>query len=349
LKYKDYYEVLGVAKNAAEKDIKSAYRKLAKKWHPDANPTNKAKAEERFKEISEAYEVLGDSDKRKKYDALGSNWEQAARQAEAQQRYRSAQGAQGAQGAHGGGFGGGDPFGNASPGGASGFSDFFDSFFSGAGGGAGRRGATPSYAARGGDLETAVDITLGEAFTGGAKSVSLQIEDNCPRCGGTGLQNQQICPQCHGTGRTITPKRFDVTIPKGVRDGQRIRLAGQGSRGTAGGPSGDLFLDVRIKADTTYERKGDDLYVDVPVSIYDLVLGADIRVPTMTGDVTVTVPPGTQSSKMLRLGGKGMPKSRTGGNGDQYVRLLGLLPTNLTDRERELYAELATLREHAKP
>ncbi len=339
MKYKDYYQVLGVAKNVAEKDIKSAYRKLAKKWHPDSNPDNKVKAEEKFKEISEAYEVLGDSEKRKKYDALGSNWEQAARQAEAQQRYRSAQT----------GPSGGDPFGNAGYGAGaasggnasgSGFSDFFDSFFSGAG----RRGGASSYAARGGDLETAIDITLGEAYAGGPKSVSLQIEDNCSRCGGTGVLNAQICPQCHGTGRLITPKKFDVTIPKGVRDGQRIRLAGQGSRGTGGGPNGDLYLDVRVKADGTYERKGDDLYVDVPISIYDLVLGADVRVPTMTGDVTVTVPPGTQSSKMLRLGGKGMPKVRTGGNGDQYVRLLGLLPTNLTERERELYAELAALR-----
>lgn len=345
MKYKDYYDVLGVPKSAAEKDIKSAYRKLAKKWHPDSNPSNKAAAEERFKEISEAYEVVGDSEKRKKYDALGSNWEEAARQAEAQKRYRSAQGAPGAGG------GNGDPFGGAGYGqaGPSGFSDFFESFFSGAAPGAGRRGQQYAAPARGGDLETTIDITLGEAFAGGPKSVSLQIEDNCARCNGTGVLNQSICPQCHGTGRTIASKKFDVQIPKGVRDGQRIRLAGQGSRGTHGGPSGDLFLVVTIKSDTTYERKGDDLYVDVPVSIYDLVLGADIRVPTMTGDVTVTVPPGTQSSKMLRLGGKGMPKIRAGGNGDQYVRLLGLLPTNLTERERELYAELAALRANHTP
>ena len=344
MKYKDYYEVLGVAKTVAGKDIKSAYRKLAKKWHPDSNLTNKIAAEEKFKEISEAYEVLGDSEKRKKYDALGSNWEQAAQQADAQARYRSA------QTGPSGNVGGSDPFGNGAYAGQSGFSDFFDSFFSGAAApsGGGRRTATPSYAARGGDLETSVDITLAEAFAGGNKSVSLQIEDNCPRCNGTGVLGGQICPQCHGTGRVISNKKFDVTIPKGVRDGQRIRLAGQGSRGTAGGPSGDLYLDVRVKADTTYERKGDDLYVDVPVSIYDLVLGSEIRVPTMSGDVTVTVPPGTQSSKMLRLGGKGMPKVRSGGNGDQYVRLLGLLPTDLTERERELYAELAALRPNGK-
>jgi len=341
LKYKDYYEVLGVPKGAAEKDIKSAYRKLARKWHPDANPTSTKQAEERFKEISEAYEVIGDPEKRKKYDALGSNWEQAQAQAEAQRRYREAQAAQGAQ--YRTAAGGGDPFGGASVGGGnSGFSDFFDSFFSGGGSAPGRRGA--SFAQRGTDLDASVEISLADAFAGGSKSVSLQIEDACPRCKGAGVLNNNICPQCHGTGRTIAAKKFDVTIPKGVRDGQRIRLLGQGGRGTSGGPNGDLFLDVEITSDATYERKGDDLYVDLPVSVYDLVLGASVRVPTMTGDVTVTIPSGTQSNKLLRLGGKGMPRVRGGGSGDQYVRLIGMLPTDLTDRERELYTELARLR-----
>ncbi len=343
MKYKDYYEVLGVAKDSAEKDVKSAYRKLARKWHPDANPTNAKQAEERFKEISEAYEVVGDPEKRKKYDALGSNWEQAQAQAEAQRRYREAQAAQGAQ--YRTAASGGDPSGGANASGASGFSDFFDSFFSGGGGGGGvpgRRGA--SFAQRGTDLDASVEISLADAFAGGSKSVSLQIEDACPRCKGAGVLNNSICPQCHGTGRTIAAKKFDVTIPKGVRDGQRIRLAGQGGRGTSGGPSGDLFLDVEIAPDATYERKGDDLYVDLPVSVYDLVLGASVRVPTMTGDVTMTIPSGTQSNKLLRLGGKGMPRVRGGGAGDQYVRLIGMLPTDLTDRERELYTELARLR-----
>jgi DnaJ-class molecular chaperone len=334
LNYKDYYSILGVPKNAAEKDIKSAYRKLARKWHPDANPTNAKAAEERFKEISEAYEVLGDSEKRKKYDALGSDWARAQQQAETQRRYRSAQTAS-------------DPFagfsGAGGEGGPSGFSDFFDLFFSGVGrrGGA---GASAPFARRGGDLETAVDVTLGEAYAGGTKTVTLQIEDACPRCDGTGVQSGQICPQCHGTGRLIQKKKFDVTIPKGVRDGQRIRLAGQGSRGTAGGPNGDLLLAVRVLPDRTFERKGDDLYLDLPVSIYDLVLGAEVRVPTLSGDVTVSIPPETQSGKMLRLGGRGMPKVKGGGSGDLYVRLIGQLPTKLTERERELFDELASLR-----
>ncbi len=339
MNYKDYYKVLGVSKTAAEKDIKSAYRKLARKWHPDANPTNQKEAEEKFKEISEAYEVLGDAEKRRKYDALGSDWENAERQADAQRRYRSQQAASGAQS---------DPFAGAQfsngAGGPSGFSDFFDSFFSGVG----KRGAPGAqrspYAERGGDLETEIDLTLAEAFAGGPKSVTLQIEDNCPRCNGTGIFNNTICPQCHGTGRVIANKKFDVSVPKGVRDGQRIRLAGQGSRGAGGGPNGDLYLVVRLKADARFERKGDDLYVDVTVDIYDLVLGSEARVPTMTGDVTVTIPAGTQNNKLLRLTGKGMPKVRGSGNGDEYVRLIGKLPTQLSERERELFEELAALR-----
>ena len=344
MNYKDYYELLGVPKTAAAKDIKSAYRKLAKKLHPDANPNNPKAAEERFKEISEAYEVLGDAEKRKKYDALGSDWAQAAQQAEAQRRYRSAQDRSGA----------GDPFAGAggfssSDGAPSGFSDFFDAFFSGIG----QRGGTTTRAAtfsqRGGDLETSIDLTLQEAYAGGSKSISLQIEENCPRCGGSGLVNNQICPQCHGTGRILQTKRFDVTIPRGIRDGQRIRLAGQGGRGAGGGPNGDLLLIAQIGPDPVFERKGDDLYVDRQVPIYDLVLGAELRVPTMTGDVTMTIPPGTQSGKMLRLTGKGMPKVRGGGYGDEYVRLTGMLPTNLSDRERELFAELAALRKVGAP
>jgi DnaJ-class molecular chaperone len=336
--YKDYYAVLGVPKTAAAKDIKSAYRKLARKWHPDANPNDTKKAEEKFKEISEAYEVLGDAEKRQKYDALGSDWSRAAQQADAQRRYRSSQEPAGS------------PFGNASfsnDAGPSGFSDFFDLFFSGIG----RRpqaGPTAGFSQRGSDLETSLDLTLGEAYAGGSKSISLQIEENCPSCGGTGILNQQICPQCHGTGRLLQNKRFDITVPKGVRDGQRIRLAGQGGRGIGGGANGDLYLVAHIRPDSTYERKGDDLYVDLPIPFYDLVLGAEVSVPTMTGPVTMTVPPETQNNKMLRLTGKGMPKVRGGKSGDQYVRLIGMLPADLSERERKLYRELATLRNGAQ-
>jgi DnaJ-class molecular chaperone len=337
--YKDYYKVLGVPKTAAEKDIKSAYRKLAKKWHPDANPTNQKQAEEKFKEFSEAYEVLGDSEKRRKYDALGNDWANAEQQAEAQRRYRSQAGGQQT-----------DPFagmnaGAGQNGGAAGFSDFFDLFFSGVGR---RGGSAPGvqrspYAERGGDLETEIDLALSEAYLGGSKAVTLQIEDNCPRCNGQGVANNAICPQCHGTGRLLQTKKFDVSIPRGVKDGQRIRLASQGSHGLGGGPNGDLFIVVHVKNDPKFDRRGDDLYVDASVEIYDLVLGGEVRVPTMSGDVTVTIPAATQNNKLMRLGGKGMPKIK-GGFGDLYVRLIGRLPTTLSDRERELYEELASLR-----
>jgi DnaJ-class molecular chaperone len=331
LNYKDYYEVLGVSKNAAEKDVKSAYRKLARKWHPDANPNDQKAAEEKFKEITEAYEVLGDPEKRRKYDALGSDWAQAAQQAEAQRRHRSAQG-----------INVNDLFGQSMGHGESGFSDFFEAFFSGIGK---RPGAGPaSFSQRGGDLETTIDLSLPEAYAGGEKSISLQIEEPCPRCNGSGVLSGSICAQCHGTGRLIQTKRFDISIPKGVREGQRIRLAGQGSPGVGGGQNGDLYLIAHIEPDKTYERKGDDLYIDLPVSVYDLVLGGEVRVPTLTGDVTMTIPPETQNNRMLRLAGKGMPKVKSGGFGDQYVRLLGMLPTELSDKERKLFRELAAMR-----
>jgi DnaJ-class molecular chaperone len=338
--YKDYYSILGVPKSAAEKDVKSAYRKLARKWHPDANRDNQHAAEEKFKDIQEAYEVLGDAEKRRKYDALGSDWQRAAREADQQRSYRHAQAAD---------FGGFSGFGNAggpgAAGGASGFSDFFDMFFSGIGRQrtAGAPGFSPSQQ-RGEDLESTIELTLPEAFEGGKKSVALQVEDSCPRCHGSGTDRNRICAQCHGTGRVRETKRFDVTIPRGVRDGQRIRLAGQGATGPAGGPRGDLYLVVHLNGDDRYERKGDDLYLDLPVSIYELILGGEVRVPTMTGDVTMTIPAGTQNNKMLRLSGKGMPKLKDGGYGDEYVRLIGQLPTNLTDKEQKLFRELSGIR-----
>jgi DnaJ-class molecular chaperone len=334
--YKDYYETLGVAKSATQKDIKSAYRKLARKWHPDANPTNQAAAEEKFKEIQEAYEVLGDNEKRSKYDALGSDWQRAAQQAEAQRRYRASQAE---PGVNFGGFGGSANAGH----GPSGFSDFFEEFFSGIGR---RPGTARGFAQRGGDLETSIELSLAEAYAGGTKPVSLRIEDTCGICDGTGVDRgtQQICPVCHGTGRTVNSKRFDVTIPKGIREGQRIRLGGQGSRGTGGGPNGDLFLVVHFLEDARYQRKGDDVYLDWPVNVYDLVLGGEVTVPTMAGDVTMTIKPGTQNNQLLRLTGKGMPRPKGGGNGDQYVRLLGLLPTKLSDEETQLFRRLAALR-----
>jgi DnaJ-class molecular chaperone len=336
MNFKDYYAILGVPKNAAEKDIKSAYRKLARKWHPDANPKSPKEAEEKFKEISEAYEVLGDPEKRKKYDVLGPNWQQASHQAEQQRRYRTSTNPQDFD----------FDFGEAGAGGPSGFSDFFDMFFSGIG----RRptAQSPGFARRGQDLETTIDLGLRDVYDGGSKSVALQIEDLCPRCHGTGTESGHLCTQCHGTGRVLIHRRFEVTIPKGIGDGQRIRLAGQGGAGINGGPNGDLYLIVKLHDDPTYKRKGDDLYVDLPVSIYDLALGGEVHVPTLSGQVAMTIPAGTQNNRLLRLSGRGMPRVKGKGAGDQYVRLIGQLPANLSDKETKLFKELATLR-NGKP
>ncbi len=335
MNFKDYYAILGVPKSAAQKDIKSAYRKLARKWHPDANPKNPKEAEEKFKELSEAYEVLGDPEKRKKYDVLGPNWQQAAQQAEQQRRYRTNVNGQDFEFDFGEG-------GAGAPGGPSGFSDFFDMFFSGIG----RRptAQSPGFARRGQDLETTIDLGLRDVYDGGSKSVSLQIEDLCPRCHGTGTESGRLCPQCHGTGHVLIHRRFEVTIPKGIGDGQRIRLAGQGGAGISGGPNGDLYLVVKLNDDPTYKRKGDDLYVDLPVSFYDLALGGEVNVPTLSGQVAMTIPAGTQNNRLLRLSGRGMPRVKGKGTGDQYVRLIGQLPTNLSDKETKLFKELASLR-----
>ena len=342
MNYKDYYAILGVPKTAAAKDIKSAYRKLARKWHPDANPDKPKEAEEKFKDIQEAYEVLGDPEKRSKYDVLGSDWQRAAQDSA---RQRSAGRPSGAAGPGAGGFGGGANFNEGS-----GFSDFFDMFFQNMG----RRpagGPAPGARTRaqpGEDLETTLDLTLNEAYSGGTKNVALQIEDACPRCGGSGTTNNRVCPECGGRGRILQTKRFDVAIPKGVREGQRIRLAGQGAAGPNSGPRGDLYLIAHFPGDQRWERRGDDLYIDLPVSIYDLVLGGDVAVPTMNGEVSMTVPAGTQSNKFMRLGGKGMPKLKSDGHGDEYVRLIGTLPTNLSDKEKKLFHELAAIRNGKK-
>jgi DnaJ-class molecular chaperone len=276
--------------------------------------------------------VLGDAEKRRKYDALGSDWQRAATQAEQQRRYRETQSPGASR----------FDFGNA--GGATGFSDFFDTFFSGVGRGQSQR----PFSQRGGDLETSLDLTLNEAYNGGHKAITLQVDEPCPRCGGSGVLGGNICTQCGGTGHVVANRRLDVTVPKGVREGQRIRLAGQGGPGSGGGPSGDLYLNVHLLDDPRYQRKGDDLYVDLPVNIYDLVLGGEVNVPTMSGDVTMKIPAGTQSNKLLRLSGKGMPKSKSAGHGDEYVRLIGQLPAEMTEQERDLFRQLASLRDGKK-
>jgi DnaJ-class molecular chaperone len=335
LQYKDYYEILGVPKTASAKEIKAAYRKLARKWHPDVNPTKKNESEEKFKEISEANEVLSDPEKRKRYDTLGPNWQQQA------QEYTQ----------RGGGFSpGGDgvhyefrDFGGNGEG--ADFSDFFNTFFSDfrARGPASTPRSSSRRGIRGNDAEYGIELTLRDAYAGGTRQLTVQTQAKCPRCGGTGTVNGKLCHDCRGTGTIDVTKTLEVTIPRGVRDGQRIRLAAQGGLGFGGGPNGDLYLVVHLAHDPIFERRGDDLREEHPVSVYTLVLGGETTVPTMTGKIDMRVPPLSQNGRVLRVPGKGMPTLRGGAYGDLYVKVLAELPTQPTDEERELWQRLAEM------
>lgn len=324
--FKDYYQTLGLKPAATAAEVKSAYRKLARKWHPDANPAGQRAAEDKFKEIQEAYEVLSDPEKRRKYDALGSDWDRVAPEAQPSRSHHRTTGTSGFDRPHGGA----DK--------AAGFSDFFDSFFSDMG-----HQRSTDVPRRGRDLEAELSLTLREAYAGGSRRITMPVEDACPHCAGAGvIDRHQVCQQCHSVGAVRGERSVEFRIPLGVRDGQRIRLRGQGGVGFHNGPNGDLFLIVRIQPDPTFERKGDDIYVEVPVDVYCLILGGPVDVPTINGTVTMTVPERTQNGKTLRLAGKGMPHVR-GGFGDEYVRLKAVLPTQLSPRERSLFEELSGL------
>ena len=323
---RDYYEVLGVKKGASMDEIKRAYRKLAVKYHPDKNPGDK-QAEDRFKEINEAYAVLSDADKRRKYDQLGANWQQYERAAQA--RGGGAGFPPGFEGFHVEYEGpGAERFG--------GFSDFFKIFFGGAdaesifgGTGRGRAGARSRArpasgfgfeAEKGSDVSAPLEIALEDAFHGSQQRLALQTRPGAP------------------------PRQIDVKIPAGVRDGSRVRLAGKGEPGQGGAPPGDLFLDVKIRPHHLYRREGDDLYLDLPVTVTEAALGTEVEVPTLSGRTRIKVPAGSQSGQLLRLRGKGMPRLKGGGHGDLLARIKVLTPTKLSDRERELLEELKSLR-----
>lgn len=307
--FKDYYAILGVAKNATQEEIRKQYRKLAVKYHPDKNQGNR-QAEEKFKDLGEAYEVLGDAEKRKKYDTLGSNWKQyeqtAGNGADFSQWARQRGGNRNYQTDAAGGFGGTD------------FSDFFNSFFGGGFGGfgQGRRSSRQQEAPRKGqDYETTVEVTLEEAY--------------------------------HGARRLITLDRdkISVTIPAGVSNGQTLRVRGKGATGRQGGESGDLYLHMTIPPDSRFERRGDDLYMDLHVPLYKAVLGGEIQVPALKGGVTMKIPAETQNGKVLRMKGLGMPVYRKKGvNGDLYLKVKIELPVNLTKEELALFGQLARLR-----
>jgi curved DNA-binding protein len=313
MEYKDYYKVLGVDKKASEKEIKKAYRKLARKCHPDVNPGDDS-AEDRFKEINEAHEVLSDPDKRKKYDQLGASWRQ----------YQHT-------GGQPGGFdwsqwttqpGGGrvhveyadlsDLFG-----GGGGFSDFFSAIF----GGAGRGGSTSwrtqgqPYATPGQDYEQEVEITLEEAFSG---TTRVMEKDG---------------------------RRLEIKIPAGVQTGSRVRMRGEGGGSQGGGGKGDLYLRVKVLPHGTMERRGEDLYCDVPVDLYTAVLGGEVRVPTLKGGAMLKIPPETQGGKTFRLKGQGMPHLKDAQkHGDLYAKVSVQVPEKLSDKEKQLFRELANMR-----
>jgi molecular chaperone DnaJ len=346
---RDFYDVLGVNKNASPEELKSAYRKLAVKHHPDKNPGDKA-SEDKFKEAGEAYSILSDSEKKQNYDNFGH----AAFE-------------NGGGGRQAGGFSGG--FGGAD------FSDIFEDFFGDFGGGGRSRGRRNTNN-RGSDLRYDLSITLEEAYEGKKQDIKFSTTekcntckgngskpghspDRCTTCGGNGKVRsnqgfftvQQTCPQCQGTGEEITnpcvdcngqgnkqaSKKISVTIPKGVDDGTRIRLAGKGEAGTKGGTSGDLYLFVNVHSHDLFKRSDENLFFEFPISIADAALGTTIEIPTIDGGkAKIKIPEGTQSGKQFRLKGKGMPYMRGSGNGDLYVQVNTEVPISLNKAQKEL-------------
>lgn len=313
MEYKDYYKTLGVSKSATDKEIKTAFRKLARQHHPDVNPGDR-KAEDRFKEINEAYEVLSDPEKRAKYDQLGADWQRWQRAGGQAQdydwnRWAAGQGPGGQRGnvRYATAEDLQDLFGADSP-----FSDFFSQMF---GGMAGRPGAgggqTRMSPRRGQDFEQPVDISLQEAYHGAARILQKDGQ------------------------------RLEVRTPPGARTGTRVRVSGGGGAGTSGAEAGDLYLVVNVQPDPRFERKADDLHLTMPVDLYTMLLGGEIQVPTLEGDVVLTVPAGTQNGRTFRLRGKGMPRLRQPDqHGDLLVKVEVQLPAKLSARQRELVEEL---------
>ena len=352
---RDYYEVLGVPKTASDDEIKSAYRKLAKKYHPDLNPGDKA-AEEKFKEVGEAYEILSDKDKRARYDQFGH--------AGVDPNYGA-----GAGGGFGGGFGGGVDLGDL-------FGDLFGGGFGGFGGG---RRANPNAPRKGGDIRVSLVLSFMEAVHGCTKTVSVNRQDTCPECGGTGaakgtspetcpdchgsgyvtvqqrtpfgvMQSSQPCSRCggkgkiikspcskcHGSGKTSSTKRVEVKVPAGIDDDQSMRLTGLGDAGLNGGPSGDLIVIVTVRPDAMFERDRFDVHVTVPVTYSQAVLGAEVVVPTIDGKISYNMPEGTQPDTIFRLRGKGIPNVNGRGRGDQFVKVKIEIPRNLTSEQKDI-------------
>lgn len=369
---RDYYAALGVAKDASQEAIKRAYRKLARKYHPDVNPGNKD-AEEKFKTVSEAYDVLSDAEKRKIYDEFGDEGLRAGFDPEQARQFRQWQQA----GFGGGGRGGASfhygPFSESGTHRYSGFEDIFGDLF-GSGGPSAGSGATAS--ARGHDAESALEIDFITAVKGGTTRVTIQKDEPCQHCSGTGRiqtggdtvcktckgtgqtrvaqgpfnfvqtcpdcdgtgRSGEKCPVCRGTGTVPESQTIDVKIPAGVDDGSRIRIAGKGQAGRGGGGSGDLYIVIRVRPHAVFKREGDTLNLELPVTVSEVMNGAEVSVPTPTGNVQLRIPPRSGTGKRLRLKGKGVPNLKTKKAGDLYVTLRVQVP--VTDDPEALHAAL---------
>jgi DnaJ-class molecular chaperone len=332
VEYKDYYKILGVSKTASEDEIRKAFRKLARQYHPDV-AGNKAGAEDKFKEINEAYEVLSDAEKRRKYDTLGANWNQP-----------------------GGGFrpppGWGGTGRARGPGGqrmpdfefeGTGFSDFFEQLFGRAAAGGRTRGGgaftADDIAQPGDDVEADMMITLEEAAKGGIRSISLRRAAPCPQCLGAGNLNGRTCPQCHGTGTIERTDTHKVKIPVGIREGQSLRVAGQGEPGTGGAPAGDLYLRVRFAKHPDFRVVGSDLHYDLDLAPWEAVLGTSVSVPTLDGEVNIKIPAGTSTGGKLRVRGRGLKGKDV--SGDLIVNTRVEVPKAVSPAERELWEKLS--------
>ncbi|MYD64909.1 MAG: J domain-containing protein [Chloroflexi bacterium] len=333
---RDFYEVLGVPRGADDKAIRSAFRKLARQYHPDVNPGDEA-AEERFEEISEAHAVLSNADTRAAYDRYGDRWRDAEHIEEMRKRGAGPFGAGGPFGFGGGGdartfeFNLGDIGGD----GSGGFGGIFDGLF-------GRGDAAPRAPRRGRDIDHPVEVTLQEAYDGTTRTIEIAEESApCTVCGGSGSLAGATCHSCRGGGRAGTMRRIEVTIPPGIGSDQRVRVRGQGERSLHGGQPGDLFLIVTVNRHPRFERRNADLHIDVDVPVTVAALGGEVRVPTVKGrTLALTIPAGTRSGHTFRLAGQGMPRRDGGGFGDLHARALLQLPEHLGAEQLELIGRL---------
>jgi DnaJ-class molecular chaperone len=328
---KDFYDILGVKRGASEKELRSAYRKLARKHHPDVNPGDKA-AEAKFKEINGAYDVLGDPEKRAKYDKYGDRWEMAD-QIEEMQRQRGGQ--RFSFGGNGGAYQEYEVHNLEDLGDIGDLGGVFSQFFR-----RGGSGATRTASRRGTDVQQPVEVTLEEAYHGTTRTLEMLTNEPCPTCGGSGEIAGATCHTCNGYGEVQRPRRLEVKIPAGVATGSKVRIAKEGQPGRGGGPKGDLLLVVTVRAHLQFERKGDDLHEDIEVPLTVAVLGGETEVPTMTARVMLKIPPLTQNGRTFRLAGLGMPHLNRSGKGDLLAHVRVKLPEQHDERQQRLFEEL---------